>query len=402
MVMENSTLHIPQGINYECQGCGKCCGGWAVPMTEEDYDRISAVEWTGVNAVVRGKGLYRELKKYESANTPYTHKIMEGDDGHCPFLVDKLCHIHAERGMEFKPTICQLFPYCFSETPSGVYATVSVVSMGVVYNSGLPLADQREFLEKKWGEFRKLYPDYKPDWSHTKLSVDKPIAWEEYLKLEEKLIAYLNDTSKPLEQRLWDCSVFLRSQMSGAGSEPPAAPSLEDAPPLNALDRSVLAVFHKMYFPAKPAKQGDGDFNIMRMLGERFLGSKRIQLPGQSFSISELLDVPFPHDPDVDNLLYRYVFSYVYGKKYFGAGFGQVSIIAGFHHIILMLALLKLHARALAKMRQAPVASMVDVVATVRQLERMVGETRLGGYSVALWEMLLTPGSRARKLLAHV
>jgi hypothetical protein len=79
-----------------------------------------------------------------------------------------------------------------------------------------------------------------------------------------------------------------------------------------------------------------------------------------------------------------------------------VSIIAGFHHIILMLALLKLHARALAKMRQAPVASMVDVVATVRQLERMVGETRLGGYSVALWEMLLTPGSRARKLLAHV
>jgi hypothetical protein len=157
-----------------------------------------------------------------------------------------------------------------------------------------------------------------------------------------------------------------------------------------------------MYFPSKPHKQGDGDFNITRMIGEHFLGGKRIMLPGQSFSIAELADMPFCSDAEVDNLLYRYVFSYVYGKKYFGAGFGQVSLIAGFHHIVLMLSLLKLHSKALSKMRQAPCVSMVDVAAAIRGLERMVGETKLGGYSAAAWEMLLTPGTRARRLLAHL
>lgn len=400
--MESSapTLHIPQGINYECQSCGKCCGGWAVPMTEADYDRISDVDWQGVSPLAKASGLYRELKKYESANTPYTHKIVS-DTGVCPFLVDKLCHIHAERGMQFKPTICQLFPYCFTETPSGVYATVSFVSEGVVYNAGRPLADQPDQLQRKWAEFRSLYPDYKPDWSHTRLTVDKPISWDEYMRIEEQLLARLNDTSKRLEQRLWECSLFLRAQLSG-GTVPADAPKLEDAPPMNALDKSVLAIFHRMYFPAKPTKQGDGDFKIARFVGEHFMGGKRIHMPGESFSLSELVEFPFSDDPEVYNLLYRYVFSYVYGKKYFGAGFGQVSLIPGFHHIILMLAMVKLHSKAVAKSRGAHTVGMLDVAATVRQLERMVGETKLDGYSAAVWEMLLGPGTRARRLLAHV
>jgi hypothetical protein len=189
--------------------------------------------------------------------------------------------------------------------------------------------------------------------------------------------------------------------MAGAGM-PTDIPSLKDAPPLNALDKTVLAVFHKMYFPAKTSKQGDGDFNIVRTINEHFIGGKRIQMPGASYSISDVMDVEFcDGDKDVDNILYRYVYSYVYGKKYFGAGFGQVSLIAGFHHIVLMLALIRLHSKALAKLRNASGVGTIDVVAAVRQIERMVGETKLGGYSAAAWEMLLGPGTRARRLLAH-
>lgn len=398
------TLHIPQGINYECTSCGKCCGGWAVPMTEDDYDRISEVEWHGVSAVLRQKPLYRELKNYESKDTPYTHKIVS-ETGTCPFLVDNLCHIHAERGGEFKPAICQLFPYCFSETPSGVYATVSFVSVGAVYNSGKPLLEQRDWLEKKWQDFRRLYPDYKPDWSHTKLAVDTPITWEQYLEIENKLLALLGDKSKRIEERLLECSNYLRAQqpsVKAAGNAAPQAPTtLSDAAPLKSLDKALLATFHKMYFPAKPLTQAEGDFNVMRLIGEKLMGSRRLQLPGHSFTFEELQAMPFCSDQEVDDLLYRYVFSYVYGKKYFGAGFGQVSLISGFHHIILMISLLKLHSKALAKMRNAPVVSMIDVAAAIRQLERQVGETKLGGYSAAGWEMMLFPGTRARRFLAH-
>ena len=89
-------LHIPQGINYECTGCGKCCSGWAVPMTEEDYERISAWPWDNINPRFKGKRLFRELKDYEKADSPYSHAIVKGEDGHCPFLVDNLCFIHSQ------------------------------------------------------------------------------------------------------------------------------------------------------------------------------------------------------------------------------------------------------------------------------------------------------------------
>lgn len=393
------TLHIPQGINYECTSCGKCCGGWAVPMTEQDYERISEVEWKGISPEYRTKPLYRELKKYESDGTPYTHKIVS-DSANCPFLVDKLCHIHAERGGAFKPAICQLFPYCFSETPSGVYATVSFVSMGVVYNSGQPLSVQRDWLESKWQDFRKLYPDYKPDWSHTKLAVDAPIDWNRYLEIEARLLEILNQSDRKIEERMLLCSQFLKSQLPSASAQSGEPAKLSDAPPLKSLDKALLVVFHKMYFPAKPLKQGEGDFNVINLISQKLFGGSRIQLPGHSYSIEELAAMPFCDDHDVQDLLYRYVYSYVFGKKYFGAGFGQVSIISGFHHLVLMLTLLKLHSKALAKLRGAPVVSMIDVAAAIRQLERQVGETRLGGYSAAAWEMMLFPPTRAQRFLA--
>ena len=145
--VEELTLHIPDGINYECTGCGTCCGGWSVPMTEEDYFRISDIDWAARKDKFVGKSLFRELKDYESKDTPYTHAIKEGEDGHCPFLVDKLCFIHSQFESSTKPSICQLFPYCFNETPSGIYATVSFVSVGAVNNSGKALSEQREYLE---------------------------------------------------------------------------------------------------------------------------------------------------------------------------------------------------------------------------------------------------------------
>src|SRR5438270_2299404 len=114
LLMMMNELHIPEGINYECTSCGKCCGGWAVPMTGDDYARISSEDWTEIEEAHGGK-LFRPLKAHEKADTPYTHKIVS-DAGTCPFLVDNLCFIHSKRGAEFKPSICQLFPYCFSQT----------------------------------------------------------------------------------------------------------------------------------------------------------------------------------------------------------------------------------------------------------------------------------------------
>ena len=400
-------LHIPDGINYECTGCGKCCGGWSVPMTQDDYERISVVDWSALRPEYKGKDLFRPLKNYESNGTPYTHRIAETGTA-CPFLVDNLCFIHTKNGSEFKPTICQLFPYCFSETPSGVYATVSFVSAGAVYNSGKPLLEQREYLESKWKDFQSLYPDYRPDWSQIKLAVEQPISWDQYLQHDQVLLKHLGDTSISIEQRLLNASQYLMVQVQQAKnggvapSVPPQMPTMESAGLLKTLDKSLLVVFHNMYFPAKQLRQGEADFNVLRLINQHLFGSKRLAMPGQSFDIEELTEMKWPAgDPEIDNVLYRYVFSHVFGKKYFGAGFGQVSVTAGFHHLIMLFGLIKLHARATAKMRGAPVVSLMDVVASVRQAERQVGETRLGGYSAAAWEMMLFPPQRARRFLLN-
>jgi Fe-S-cluster containining protein len=146
-------LNIPDGINYECTGCGKCCSGWSVPLTQDDYDRISAYNWAEIDADFEGKNLFRKLRANEKLNTPYSHAINANSNGHCPFLKNNLCFIHSKFGAAIKPAICKLFPYSFNETPSGVFATVSFISRGAILNAGRPLLEQMEYLRaprKPW------------------------------------------------------------------------------------------------------------------------------------------------------------------------------------------------------------------------------------------------------------
>ncbi len=402
--MVSSDLHIPPGINYECTSCGKCCGGWAVPLTPEDYDRIVEVDWAAHHASFHAKTLFRDLNKHEKVDTPYSHKIVS-ETGVCPFLADNLCFMHSKFGSEFKPTICQLFPYAFSVTPSGVYATVSFVSMGSLYNSGRPLAEQREVLEKKYSEFKRLYTNYKPDWSKIELTKGQPLTWDEYLSIEKEMLAILDDTTLTIEKRLLKMSSYLVSQVKAGGSAASAtaaAESAQDADALTKLDRHILVNFHRMYYPTKTLKRGQADFSIARLFAQYHLGSDKILVPGEKYKIADLKDYPWPDDdPEMDSLLYRYIYSFIFGKKFFGAGFGHVSVIAGFHHLLMLYCLIKLQCKATAKFRGAILPNMLDLALTVRQTERQVGETKLGGYAAAAFEMLLFSPGRARRFIAN-
>jgi Fe-S-cluster containining protein len=389
-------LHIPQGINYECTGCGKCCTGWTVPMTPADYDRVSEVDWGKESDKYAGVELFRELKDYEKKGTPYSHAIRPGPDGYCPFLVDNLCFVHGQYGSKFKPSMCQLFPYCFNETPSGIYATVSFVSMGVLYNSGKALIDQRDYLEDKLKAFQELYPDHHPNWSKLQLAVGQPMSWHEYLEHEAMLIKILNERSTPIEERMLRGSDYLFSKLASPQTSNPSV-----QPALKKLDRHLLVALHRMYFPAKPLGKGECDFNVLRFGYQVLYQGTAISFPTRRFSFDELHNFPWPaEDREIEDLIYRYFFSRIFGKLYFGAGYGQLSLITGFHHLILILGLIKLQAKAWALTREAKEVSMVDMVATIRELEKRLGESRLGGYEAAVWELLMQSRSRIRRVLA--
>ncbi len=397
------TLHIPEGINYECTGCGTCCSGWAVAMTEEDHKRIASVDWGGLHSKFKGKVLFKELQKYEKVISPYSYKI-KSDDGTCPFLVDKLCFMHSTNGAEFKPAICQLFPYCFTDTPSGVYATVSFVSVGAVYNSGKALGEQRDYLEQKLADFRKVFPGYKPDWSKIQLAAAQPLTWEEYLMHEDVLLKTIRTGQGSIVDRLRACSDYLVDEVNKR--LPPSSPAkpepeLSETMGLNKLDRHILSSFHRMYFPAKGRKRNEKGLNTFRFWAGVFLNSSTVfELPREFFAIDQLREFPFPEDDEIDGILTRYAYTHVFGKKFFGPGLGGFTLITGFHHLIMVIALARLHARAVAKQRNAPIVSLIDVLATVRMLETQLGETMFATASTNNIELLLQGGKRARRFLS--
>ena len=404
-------IHIPEGINYDCQGCGICCSGWSVNMTAEDYKRVSSVDWGQLKDEYKTK-LFRELKPHEKAGTNYTHRMISKDDT-CPFLVNKLCFIHGEKGGPFKPTICQQFPYAFTETPSGVYATVSFVSMAVLYNQGTPLIEQRDTINKKFSDFKMLYPHYSADWSKIQLSVEQPISWDQYLAYEAELMKRISDKSKTLNERLLDCCDYLAAEVAKLprGSNPPRGAS-PDAPPtalpantavvLNKLDKHLLSTFHKMYFPRRAFR---ALFNVPKFwLGVWFNAATVFEFATPSavdtYAIDQLKEFPFPDDDaEINDMLYRYIYSMLFGKKYFGAGFGHLSLVTGFQHMVMAYSLARLHARGLAKSRKAPKVSLVDVVATLKQLETQMGEIMIGPYAASTLELLLQSPGRARRYI---
>jgi Fe-S-cluster containining protein len=430
------TLHLPEGINYECDGCGKCCSGWAVPMTEADYKRISPIDWGELLPKVKGRKLFRPLRPHEKKNTPYSNAIVEYDDGFCPFLVNNLCFIHGQRGSKFKPAMCQQFPYSFNETPSGIYATVSFVSMAVCHNTGKSLIEQRSYMEEKLGDFQNLYPDVHPNWSKLELTGGKPITWDKYLELEKEMIARLQQKGTPLDQRFKLASRYLIEQAramspTGSGSDSKSEPgsTSEDnsgtgsgsssdstasggsstaiAQKLKPMDNHLLLAMHSTYFPTRILRPSENEFQVNRFLTQiavRGLGTPlKITVPGNSYALDELRNIEWVKDePEVEDLLYRYFFSRIFGKLYFGAGFGQLTVITGFHHLALVYALVKLQCKALAKSRGAGRVNYLDAIAAIRQLEKRLGEATLSGYAAAMFELLMFSPNRIERVLSAV
>jgi Fe-S-cluster containining protein len=150
---EDEILHIPIGINFDCTGCGNCCLQWPVPSTDEDRRRIidlsrefvapvtantATVETTAGTAAdipststsvdlfsTPGGQLFRriDMDVLRNKNNQFQYTMEKRADGRCVFLTQQnRCALHERFGVESKPSMCQLFPYTFTEAPDGFYA----------------------------------------------------------------------------------------------------------------------------------------------------------------------------------------------------------------------------------------------------------------------------------------
>jgi Fe-S-cluster containining protein len=206
-------LLIPEDIRYNCQGCGRCCSGWSVGLTEQDYGRIKDTDWQSLHPELKDKEIFfHREKEFVEGTAAYPHYTKPRDDGSCPFLIDNLCFIHSHLGEDEKPITCRVFPYSFVETPTGVYTGVVYNSMASVRNIGAPLTEQREKLtqyfnltvQHKNASMRPGVLDAQvkamqegtmvatiSPFAEVWLTPACPLTWDEYLLIEERMLTLI-------------------------------------------------------------------------------------------------------------------------------------------------------------------------------------------------------------------
>lgn len=88
---------------FTCISCGKCCGAWDVPITQDEKDKIGNLEIPGFP---RGKSeCFTASRKLRGIY------FIGKKDNHCIFLDgDNLCLIHKHHGEKAKPLACRTYP----------------------------------------------------------------------------------------------------------------------------------------------------------------------------------------------------------------------------------------------------------------------------------------------------
>ncbi|MBS1954129.1 MAG: YkgJ family cysteine cluster protein [Cyanobacteria bacterium SZAS-4] len=396
-----TVLYIPEGINFDCTGCGNCCFHWPVPATDKDVERINAL----VGDV--DKPNFRKLPGSVDKMKAFTHSLEKRADGSCQYLdPDIRCRLHKNYGIESKPAMCQLFPYTFTLTPTGAYASLSFASTGVLLNSGAPLSTQKEFLQNQLALFMQLFPN-EPDWGKIQLIDGIPLRWVEFLLIDKALlenIAPRNPKSLSRENLLAQSKMIVKKL--------PKPVDLDNAhltkvrPIL--IDQILIKLLYELYFVDDPYREGAAEFDQKQFLDVLAGQPQSISLQFcaqkgafEHVSFKSINDFRFNAQDyvEIDQLLTRMIYCRLFSKLYFGPGFGGLSLLSGFHHLVLLVALVRIHFK-LATITGVESKDFNWQVEQIRMLERRLTVTSLSREAHAILEVLLQSPARIERILS--
>ncbi|MCA9563416.1 MAG: YkgJ family cysteine cluster protein [Myxococcales bacterium] len=93
---------------HKCQGCGACCQGHWIPISDE----FAQLTMPRLDALRRDYPRLADRKPFVRIIAGDPQLYLNSETGECVFLDDdRLCILHKEFGMEGKPSACQLFPH---------------------------------------------------------------------------------------------------------------------------------------------------------------------------------------------------------------------------------------------------------------------------------------------------
>ncbi|MFA6212040.1 MAG: YkgJ family cysteine cluster protein [Candidatus Obscuribacterales bacterium] len=403
----NHKLHIPVGIRFECTRCANCCLSWPVPLNEADVKRlVGAFNCSESELPVS----FLSPMEKKAGLAGFSRALEKRPDGRCSYLSETACTLQDIA----KPAMCQLFPYSFIDTPDGTFVGLSFASTGVLQNSGKLLLEQNEQLAAMLGLFRDLFPDLEKETSeafnHLNLIDGVSLSYEQFKAIEAPLIADLENAvlassssgyaGKSALEILGSFSQSL-AQFVPKGTWRNRLPGSDARP--RQIDLYILDALGQAYIEPQSKGQLLDDMQIAQSVTSNLLAPAagfKLRLNGSSFSAVQFLDEKKlgAFDQACENLLLRFVYVRIFSKMYFGPGFSGLSIVAGIGHLIAVLALVRLSAKA-KKFDDSFEVNLPWLIDTVRQVDSKLTSARYGANTQAMLEILFLDQERVQRLI---
>lgn len=196
--MGSSTKSLPVNTlpvveHWDCTGCGKCCRGNQVPLSDQDLQRIRQQRWDrhpdfrGERTVVRQGLLSRR------------YRLAQRGDGTCVFLgEDGLCQIHKEFGFDAKPLVCRMYPLQIIPLEKSAVLTLRRSCPTAAADNGRPLDEHRAAAKAFVKERPRLAAATQPPAIRRGHRTD----WTDALAVTDAIGRLLSDERFPLVRRL--------------------------------------------------------------------------------------------------------------------------------------------------------------------------------------------------------
>ncbi len=403
-------IKCPKGIRFDCSGCSNCCLQWPVPLTQEDYERIS-----NKNRLLNTQASFRNLRSSKDNLLAFTHTLEKNDNGSCEFLAeDKRCRLHLEYGIEAKPSMCMLFPYSFTVTPDEVLATLSFASSAVLYNNGRLLSEQNETLESQFQVFSRLFKPNTKLWHQLQIIDGQPLNWNSFKEIDNEILSLAerkdqtsaaktedeeNVVPRNLNSKLVKIGKLIQDKLGNpalAERDPPfeAKPAIADQILLKHLDR--------LYFPSQVFAEDKYDLDARALVSELVTAPHAVSFGkgNTEIAFSDLVSSRLNSLPDeTDELIDRFLYVRVFSKLYFGPGFHHLSLLSGLNHLRLLSTLIRLKIKQSVVLKLTSTPTGFDFVCElVRTLERRLTQLDLSAPSQAMLEVLLSSPERQNRI----
>lgn len=232
-------------------------------------------------------------------------------DNSCTFLdQDNLCELHRELGGERKPLVCQTFPYLLTETPDGIFITLSYACPAVSEGMGPEVEQQRAYLEQMIASRGEEMPQAPPVAQTVEITRDHGMAWNDYRMLEEELLAGLSQRD-PVSSLLGAAVHLIWAEPEGDFQRPPGGFGLARPYNFAGFDRqlasmvscNLLSITEDVTDPQERARLGSFLWNGGHHPSTRF----GLVLP--AFQLSQ------PASASAQERVARYLRGAIFGKR---------------------------------------------------------------------------------------